>query len=63
MKIEGLLEGMRAGKTPALAKAISLVENARAGFEIISCSLSTWSNKGSSLSSEEARPFESLFRC
>lgn len=33
MKIEGLLEGMRAGKTPALAKAISLVENARAGYE------------------------------
>ncbi len=33
MKIEGLQEGMRAGEIPALAKAISLVENARAGYE------------------------------
>ena len=33
MKIEGLLEGMRAGEPPALAKAISLVENARGGYE------------------------------
>jgi LAO/AO transport system kinase len=35
VKIEGLLEGMRDGKTPALAKAISLVENARDGYEEI----------------------------
>jgi len=32
VKIEGLLEDMRAGNTPALAKAISLVENARPGY-------------------------------
>ncbi len=33
MKIEGLLADLRAGEIPALAKAISLVENAREGYE------------------------------
>lgn len=33
VKIDGLLEGLRAGRVPALAKAISLVENARDGYE------------------------------
>lgn len=33
MKIEGLIADLQAGNVPALAKAISLVENARDGYE------------------------------
>ncbi|MFC1640145.1 methylmalonyl Co-A mutase-associated GTPase MeaB, partial [Gemmatimonadota bacterium] len=33
MKIEGLIADLQAGNVPALAKAISLVENAREGYE------------------------------
>jgi len=35
VEIDGLLQGIRGRKTPALAKAISLVENARNGYEAL----------------------------
>lgn len=39
MRTDGLVEGIRAGRIPALARAISLVENGRDGFEDVLAAL------------------------